>query len=267
MPSKTSESRLGLGDRGAQASGRAAATSAVVARAGAAVGRHVLDREAHLADHRSAAADRVKNSGSMPRSRRRAIAIERVRWPRPVPFDVTNRIRGARSSRAPHRELLVGVQQGARRVVSLLGELAQGPRDSAVDEHPGRRPRAHSRQRPRPTSWAERRLVAESGASPDRPSRRRPPSSPSYAASPPSSTSRSRRRPRSIGTGSRWARRPPPRGSPRRLPQPRRPTTRAPPRGGVGHPWPRPAAAATSRPSRTTWTNRASGKSRTSVWA
>src|SRR5204862_221587 len=40
-----------------------------------------------------AASERVKKRGSICGARRRAIAIERVKWPRPVPLEVTKRIR------------------------------------------------------------------------------------------------------------------------------------------------------------------------------
>src|SRR5688572_2417039 len=75
-----------------------------------------------------AASERVKKSGSSSASRRRAIAIERVRWPRPVPFELTNRIRSA--------EPLIGLQQGSRGVVPFPLELRQRPA-VAPPERPG----------------------------------------------------------------------------------------------------------------------------------
>src|SRR6478736_408584 len=86
-----------------------------------------------------AAADRVKKSGSAPGPRRRAIAIERVRWPRPVPFEVTNRIRSGLVIARSSSELLVGLEQGPGGVVSLALELVQGPA-VAAPERPGSRP-------------------------------------------------------------------------------------------------------------------------------
>ena len=60
---------------------------------GAAVRRHVLDREPHLAHHRAPPSRASRRAAPISRSSRLAIAIERVRWPRPVPFDDTNMIR------------------------------------------------------------------------------------------------------------------------------------------------------------------------------
>src|SRR6476659_9887502 len=92
-----------------------------------------------------AASDRVKKSGSISGSRRRAIAIERVRWPRPVAFEVTNRIRSRPITgpplglRAHSPEPLMGLDQRSRGVVSLPLELRQRPA-VATRERPAGRP-------------------------------------------------------------------------------------------------------------------------------
>src|SRR5438128_2407015 len=91
-----------------------------------------------------AAADRVKKRGSISGLRRRAIAIERVRWPRPVPFEVTNRIRSRpligppRGPRAHSSEALIGLDQRSCGVVSLPLELRQRPPVAARERPAGR---------------------------------------------------------------------------------------------------------------------------------
>ena len=84
--------RVGLAQRRAQPAAKAARPAPVAPGAGGRIRRDELDREALLGDHRRRAGEgeeeRLERS-----SRRRAIAIDRVRWPRPVPFEERKRMR------------------------------------------------------------------------------------------------------------------------------------------------------------------------------
>ena len=207
-----------------------------------------------------AARERVTNSDSMSRSRRLAIAIERVRWPSPVPFDDTNMIRGPAISPASRTTAWSGAAAWFPSSPSSPGSAR------SAREPPGARPpRVPAPAPPSDLRGVERRLDARSG----RPLavRRSRSSSPWYAA-PPSSDARSSKT-TVINRASGIAYR-----APSSSPLIPRSTSRsrsthhssaAARRGGAA--LASAAAAATSRPSRTTWTKRDSGTSRASVWA
>src|SRR5436190_15001690 len=85
-----------------------------------------------------AAAESVKKIGSNLDGRRRAIANERVTCPRPVPFEVTKRIRSAPVIATSSSEPLIRLDQRPRGVVPLPLELGERA-PIAAREDPGAR--------------------------------------------------------------------------------------------------------------------------------